>query len=312
MLLEFIRLDFPPLLMLMLTALMCSIAGNYVILTKRSLASDMIAHSVLPGIVLGFLIGGSLTSIWVSVGAMVSAGIAIFFGEYGIKKIPVEPNAILGAVFSVMFALGLVFLELFVGSQVHLDVDHVLFGGLEQIIWLDINSLADLFLWSTWLTFPAVIVHGVVLLCLLLCVITVTRKPLVMTMFDREHAALCGFYPGVLHALAMISLVLTVVFAFQAVGSVLVLALLICPGGLMRLYGGSLRVQFIGSALFAVLLSIAGYSISVFVPIMIGLEHTFSVAGSVGSLAFLCFLIGALLPITKESALQNGNTERNH
>ena len=289
--LEFIQLDFPPLLMLLFTSSICAISGNYVVLVKRSLMSDGVSHSVLPGIVLGFLVSGSFFSFWLVVGAIISASIGLYLTEWLIKTLDAEPNAVTGAVFTFMLALGVFMLEKLIGTRVHLDIDHVLFGGLEQIIWLEIDSLDQLLDWQTWLSFPSSILWAGTWLVLLLMGIVVMGRAIVIACFDPIQASMRGYNARRIHNFMMLVLMVTAVLSFRAVGSILVIMLFVSPAATMRVLTDKIRQQVIGSVVIALVASILGYVMSVFFPMLLGLESSLSVGGMVSFLLFVLFLL---------------------
>ncbi len=293
--LEWLQLDVPPLLMLTFTSLICAISGNYVVLVRRSLMGDAVSHSVLPGIVLGFLLGGSLLSIWIVVGAVVSAMLGLLMMEVLQRYVGAEANASTGAVFTTMFALGVVMLELWVGTRVHLDVEHVLFGSLEQVLWLDVIRFEDIFLLETWKSFPDSVLWSGVWLFVLLLGLYGFGDVIVRVCFDGVQASLLGYHPRLVHIVLMMVLTVTAVLSFRAVGSILVIALFVCPAATARLVSVSVRTQVLFSMVFAIFVSFLGYILAVVVPLVSGYGSTFSVSGSVALLSFLLFVLTAFL-----------------
>jgi manganese/zinc/iron transport system permease protein len=134
---EFVPLSLTPLLIGCLAAVACALPGNFLILRRQALIGDAISHVVLPGIVVAFLLTGTISATAMMFGAATAALIAVAMIE-GIRRFGhIEPGAAMGVVFTTMFAGGVLILELSDTSGVHLDVEHALYGNLESLIWLD-------------------------------------------------------------------------------------------------------------------------------------------------------------------------------
>ena len=150
-----IGLDLFPLLAGTLAAVTCGLLGNFLVLRRLSLMGDAISHSVLPGLVVAFLITSTRSPLVMLLGAAL-AGVATVVLVEMVKKLGrVEPGAAMGVVFSVLFALGVLLIEQAAARHVDLDADCVLHGQLETLIWYDAPaSLAGLFQWSTLAATP--------------------------------------------------------------------------------------------------------------------------------------------------------------
>ncbi|WP_244974897.1 metal ABC transporter permease [Nitratireductor aquimarinus] len=150
---EFVQLSLTPLLIGIFAAIACALPGNFLILRRQALIGDAISHVVLPGIVVAFLITGSITTWPMMLGAAGAAVAAVILIEF-IKRLGrIEPGAAMGVAFTSLFAGGVLLLEQSDTSTVHLDVQHALYGNLESLIWLsadgwqsltDAAALADL------------------------------------------------------------------------------------------------------------------------------------------------------------------------
>ncbi|MEM6847463.1 MAG: metal ABC transporter permease, partial [Pseudomonadota bacterium] len=134
---EFVQLSLTPLVIAVLAAVTCALPGNFLVLRRQALIGDAISHVVLPGIVVGFIITGSVTTWPMMLGAGAAALIAVGMIE-AIKRLgKIEPGAAMGVVFTAMFAAGVLLLEQSNTASAHLDVEHALFGNLESLIWFD-------------------------------------------------------------------------------------------------------------------------------------------------------------------------------
>ena len=140
----FVTFSLSPLLMGSLAALACALPGNFLVLRRQALVGDAISHVVLPGIVLAFLVTGTISTWPMLLGSAAAAVVAVVLIE-GIRRFGrIEPGAAMGVVFTAMFAAGVLALEQSDTSGVHLDVEHALFGNLESLIWLDATGWASL------------------------------------------------------------------------------------------------------------------------------------------------------------------------
>lgn len=134
---EFVPLSLPPMLIGALAAVACALPGNFLVLRRQALIGDAISHLVLPGIVVAFLLTGATSAGPIMLGAAAAAVVAVALIEAIRRLGRIEPGAAMGVVFTAMFAAGVLLLEQSDTSQVHLDVEHALYGNLESLIWLD-------------------------------------------------------------------------------------------------------------------------------------------------------------------------------
>jgi manganese transport system permease protein len=184
-------------------AIVCGVLSCWLVLIGWSLMGDAVSHAVLPGVVIAYLLGTPF-----AVGALVFGlgAVALIFLVRATSR--VKEDAAIGVVFTTLFALGLVLISV-VPSQT--DLGHILFGNLLGV------SAADL-------------VQVLVLGALTLTVLVLKRRDLTLYAFDPMHAHAIGLNPKALGALLLGLLALTVVVALQAVGVVLVVAMVIIPG----------------------------------------------------------------------------------
>lgn len=184
-------------------AIVCGVLSCWLVLIGWSLMGDAVSHAVLPGVVIAYLLGTPF-----AVGALIFGlgAVALIFLVRSTSR--VKEDAAIGVVFTTLFALGLVLISV-VPSQT--DLGHILFGNLLGV------SVADL-------------VQVLVLGALTLTVLVLKRRDLTLYAFDPMHAHAIGLNPKALGALLLGLLALTVVVALQAVGVVLVVAMVIIPG----------------------------------------------------------------------------------
>ncbi|MBC7181397.1 MAG: metal ABC transporter permease, partial [Roseovarius sp.] len=197
----------------------------------------------------------------------------------------IEPGAAMGVVFTAMFAGGVLLLEQSAASGVHLDVQHALYGNLESLIWLDGYG------WGA-LTDPAALAGlppelgrmGAALLCTALF-LAVLWRPLVIATFDEGFARAMGI-PTALLGLALVAVAaLAAVAAFDAVGSIIVIAMFICPPASARLMTDRLGLQVAWSVVFATVSAVLGYVLAGYGPLWLGYDNAVSAAGMIATVA---------------------------
>lgn len=278
---SFVALDLVPLLAAMLACLACGLIGNLLLLSRQSLLGDAVSHAVLPGVVLAFLLTGSREAGPMMAGAVLAAFAAAILVGLIVRAARLPPQAAMGIVFTGFFALGVVLLEAGVGRRVHLDLDHVLLGQLEALIWpaaqgwesvLDPAALAAL---PPALPLIAAVAAVVVLLLLALW------KELRLLVFDPDFAAVAGFAPRGLSVLLLAVLAMACVAAFWAVGVVLTIAALVVPPTVARLLARSYRGQILLSAVVGPLMGVGGVLLAGGLPALFGWQFGLSAAGMV-------------------------------
>ena len=287
------QLGFAPLLTAVLAALACALPGNFLILRKQALVGDAISHVVLPGIVVAFLVTGSV-AVWpMLLGAGFAALVSVAIVEVLRRVARLEGGAALGIVFTMMFALGVLLLERSDASGVHLDVQHALYGNLESIIWFEAATPLSLFSAEVWQGLPPQISRLAIMLAVLVGFVVVFWRDLALSTFDEGFAASLGL-PVKRVGLALIVLVAaTAVCAFDAVGAIIVIAMFVCPPATARLFTNQLKTQVMLSLVFAFLSAVIGYGAASFAPELFGAPKALNAAGTIAFVSGL-FLGGAV------------------
>lgn len=204
------------------------------VLKGWSLMGDAVAHAVLPGIVLAWLAGLPLL-----IGAFTTGLLCAVSTGWLTENSRLKEDTVMGIVFSGLFALG-VFLFTKIETGMHLD--HVLFGDMLGVTWVDVRAAAAVLL-------PATLI------------VILFRRDLMLFTFDPQHAGVIGLRTRVLHYGLLTLLALVIVSAIKAVGIVLVIALLIAPGAtawLLTHRFDSMLFTAIVFALFSTVLGVAG------------------------------------------------------
>ncbi len=208
-------------LMAFFVALPCSQIGAFLMLRRMSLVGDAISHSVLPGIVIAFVLIRDVNSPWIFVGATLAGMLVTFLIEQIHQKTRMKQDAAIGIAFTALFAFGVLLVGLFAG-RVHLDAECVVYGELT-----DITNYREVPVFGYRVPQP-LFIAGVVALFTLI-VIKLSYRVLLVTSFDAQHATAIGYKPALVQHLLMGMLSLVVVNAFVSVGAILVIALLIIP-----------------------------------------------------------------------------------
>ncbi len=231
-------------------AIACALPGVFLVLRRMSLMSDAISHVVLLGIAVGFLAGGTLSSPWLMVGAAATGVLTVTLVEALVRTRLVKRDAAIGLVFPALFSIGVILISRHAGD-VHLDTDAVLLGEL-AFAPLDRLKLLGIDMPRTlW------VMGGILILNF--SFIALFYKELKLATFDPGLAAALGFVPGAIHYGLMTLVSVTAVGAFDAVGSILVVALMIVPAATAYLLTDRLSVMIGLSAAIGVAGAAAGY-----------------------------------------------------
>jgi manganese/zinc/iron transport system permease protein len=291
---EFIALSLPPMLIGTLAAMACALPGNFLLLRKQSLIGDAISHTVLPGIVAAFLLTGAISTLPMMLGAAAAALLAVILIEAVRRLGRIEPGAAMGVIFTAMFAGGVLLLEQSDTSSVHLDVEHALYGNLESLIWLDGFDVSALTNPQALATLPPELARMALALAIVAVATWAFWRPLKIATFDEGFARALGL-PTTIISLGIVTMAaLAAVAAFDAVGSIIVIAMFICPPASARLMTNRLETQIAWSLLFAALAAILGYIFAGYGPLWFGSTASVSAAGMIATVSGLLLGLTAI------------------
>lgn len=261
-----------------LVAVPAALLGSVLVLRRQAMIGDAVSHAVLPGIVLAYLATGDRASPLLLVGAA-AVGLLTTLSIDGLhRRLGVRADAAIALVYTALFALGVVLLSGY-ASRIDLDLDCVLFGEIAYVPlrpWLlaDGTSLGPQAVWT--LGGVGLLVGGWVL---------ARYRELHLTTFDPDFAHCTGLRPQRIHIELMALVSLLTVASFEAVGAVLIVALLVVPAAAAALLAGRFGWLLAGAAVLGVAAAAGGYTLAVAI--------NGNIAGGIGVVAGLLFA-GAL------------------
>lgn len=254
------------LLAAVLIGVACAVLGVYVVLRSMAFIGDALAHTVLPGLVAAYLLGLNL------LGGAVLAGIATSLGIGWLSRREVlREDTAIGVIFTGMFALGILLMST---ANSFRDFSAMLFGNILGITRADVALIAGL-------------------AALVLAALFFFHKELELTSYDPIHARVMGLKADLVRYGLLILLALTVVAGIQAVGVVLISALLITPAAAASLVTNSLPKMMVISVLIAVFSGIAGLYASYYLNVASGAAIVLSCTA--------CFVMASVVRAARRS-----------
>jgi manganese transport system permease protein len=216
-------------------AVVCAVLSCWLVLIGWSLMGDAVSHAVLPGVVLAYVVGAPF-----AIGALIFGLIAVALIGLIRNTSRVKEDAAIGIVFTTLFAFGLVLISV---TPSQTDLNHIIFGNLLGVSSSDLLQVA-------------------ILGALALSILLIKRRDLTLFAFDPIHANAIGLSPKRLGALLLGVLALTSVVALQAVGVVLVVAMLIIPGATAYLLTDKFSRMLVIAPVVSAVCAIAGIYVS--------------------------------------------------
>ncbi|MEO0622794.1 MAG: metal ABC transporter permease [Pseudomonadota bacterium] len=282
---EFVQFSLTPILIGTLSAIACALPGNFLLLRRQALIGDAISHVVLPGIVVAFLVTGSVAALPMMAGAALAAVIAVLLIE-AIKRLGhIEPGAAMGVTFTTLFAGGVLLLEQSDTSSVHLDVEHALMGNLESLIWFKADGWSSLLDPEALAALPEELPRIALVCTLIAGLLWLFWRPLKIATFDESFAQALGLPVATIGFALVVTAAIAAVAAFDAVGSIIVIAMFICPPAAARLVTDGLGRQVGWSVVFATLSAVLGYVLAGYGPLWLGFESSVSAAGMIAAVS---------------------------
>lgn len=252
----------------------CGLIGVFLILRKTAMMADAISHTVLLGIVLAFIITREVSGVYMVVGG-IFAGLLTAYLVQWLHSLDVQHDASMGIVFTTLFAIGVILISTSVGNA-HLDVQHALMG---EITFIPFNTMTLPLIGEI----PKATGLLAVVLIVVLIFIIAFYKEWKITSFDPALAASLGIPVLFLHYLFMSLVSVTTVASFDAVGAIMVVAMLITPATSAYLWSDRLSSMLVLSSLFGIISAVVGYYIAVWIDA--------SISGSMAFATGLVFII---------------------
>ncbi|MDT2762270.1 metal ABC transporter permease [Aerococcus urinaeequi] len=261
----------------MITAVSCALLGVFLVLKNMAMVADALSHTVLLGIVLGYFIAGDLDSPILFVGAALFGVMTVYAIEYAVNKFAIQSDAATGLVFTLLFALAIILISKY-ARNVHLDVDVVLSG---EVVFATLNTM-EIF----GIQVPISFARMFVMLVINLAFVTMTYQQLKVSIFDPVYAKSIGVAVGFLNLVLMILVSITTVVAFDAVGAILVISLMVAPALSAHLLSKRLSIMLLVALLYGVINSVLGYYVAIYFNV--------SISGTIAFAGFVTFLLTLL------------------
>ncbi len=261
-----------------LVATACGLLSPLLIVRRVALMADAVSHAVLPGIVAVFLLLGTRSPVWVIVGAAVVAVICVVSIDALRESGLVHSDAAIALVFPALFALGVLGVHRWT-ENIHLDLDSTIYG---EIAFTPLNTIT-----IAGIDVPQSIIVLAPVVALNALLIVAFWKELKVTSFDPGFSRVAGFAPRLVARGLLIAVALTAVSAFESVGAILVIALLIVPGATAYLLSNRLSVMVAISVAVGWIAAVGGYAGASAIDA--------SIAGAMGLTATLCFAVALVV-----------------
>lgn len=255
----------------------CGLIGVFLILRKTAMMADAISHTVLLGIVVAFIITKEVSGVYMVIGGIIAGLLTAYLVQW-LHSLDVQHDASMGIVFTTLFAIGVILIATSVGNA-HLDIQHALMG---EITFIPFNTMMVPFIGEV----PKATILLFVVLIVVLFFIIAFYKEWKITSFDPALAASLGIPVLLLHYLFMTLVSVTTVASFDAVGAIMVVAMLITPAASAYLWTDRLSIMLILSSLFGILSAIIGYYVALWIDT--------SISGSMAFATGLLFIISFL------------------
>ncbi|MCZ6521125.1 MAG: metal ABC transporter permease [Bacteroidetes bacterium] len=255
LLLEFLSFSDPNIRFVVLGSVLLTassaIVGCFTFLKKKALVGDAVAHSILPGVCLGFLLAGSKNPLYLIVGAFITGWLSLVIIDAIVAKSKIKEDTAIGLILSVFFGMGILLLTMIQhsGNAAQSGLDQFLFGKAAALVGQDL------------------IVFSIVAVTLIFFVV-LFFKEFTLISFDKDLAIALGFPVRRIELVLTTLTVLAVVIGIQAVGVVLMAAILITPAAAARFWTDRVKIMVILAALFGAFSGFAGAFISYAAPAM--------------------------------------------
>lgn len=242
-------------------SLSCALLGSFLVVQGESLMSDAMSHSLLSGIVIAYLVSGKMSFFFLVLGGLISSVIAIFMVYWLSEKALIKQDVSIGVVFSYFFSIGVVLISLY-ASRIHLDIDMVLLGDL---VFVPFNRLY----WNGFDIGSFNVFIAIIVCCINIAVIWLFYRSLVLVAFDKKYGQIAGVNLKLITAFGVLLTSLNLVIAFECVGIVASIGMLVVPPATALLRADSIQEVIFKSVIVALLGTLIGIKIAFWADISI-------------------------------------------
>lgn len=228
-----------------------AIVGTFTFLKKKALVGDAVAHSILPGVCLAFILSGTKNPVYLIVGAFITGWISLVTIDLISARSKIKEDTAIALILSVFFGMGILLLTYIQnsGNAAQAGLDQFLFGKAASLVGQDL------------ITFSVVAI-------LLVIGVYLFFKEFTLISFDEDFAQTVGLPVRAIELVLTTLTVMAVVIGIQAVGVVLMAAILITPAASARFWTDSVKTMVILSAILGAFSGLAGAYISYIAPAM--------------------------------------------
>lgn len=246
-----------------LVAIPAALLGVILLLNKSVMIGDAISHAVLPGIVIAYLIVGTMDNIYVLIGASIAGFITTLLIDFFQTKLAIQKDAAIGTATTFLFSLGVLLLALFFGQNTELDQECVLFGAIE-------TTVIEQVLVGETIIGTRAIFQLLPLTIIVVLFVFFGFSRLKSWLFNASYTSLLGISITKWRLSVLLFLSLHAVLSFESVGAVMLIGLLVLPGATALLLAKNLKEAFVYAVIIAILACVIG--------VLVGFQINVSIA----------------------------------
>lgn len=240
----------------LLVAIPAAILGSLLVLRNMVMVGDAISHAVLPGIVVAYLITDSRASVPTLIGAAIMGVFTTFFIDALIKKARIQQDAAIGSAFTFLFAVGVLLIAVFAGTNTDLDQECVLYGDLE-------TTFLDQIQWGNYVVGTVSHIKLIPLNIVIISFLIVAFKPIRIWAFNPDFGKIKGLKISVWHVVIMSLVSIHAVFSFESVGAIMVVGMLVLPSSTALLVVKRFHLVILLAILFSIVSCFLGFYLAI-------------------------------------------------
>jgi manganese/zinc/iron transport system permease protein len=246
-----------------LVAIPAALLGVILLLNKSVMIGDAISHAVLPGIVIAYLIVGTMDNTYVLIGASIAGFITTLLIDFFQAKLSIQKDAAIGTATTFLFSLGVLLLAFFFGQNTELDQECVLFGAIE-------TTVIEQVLVGDTIIGTRAIFQLLPLAIIVVLFVFFGFSRLKSWLFNASYTSLLGISITKWRLSVLLLLSLHAVLSFESVGAVMLIGLLVLPGATALLLAKNLKEAFVYAVIIAILACVIG--------VLVGFQINVSIA----------------------------------